>query len=265
MNIYLHELKIYWKSSITWIYSILGILVFFMSIFPVIYEDIDFMQQMLANFPEEFLRAFGMATVDLSSELGFYSFVFSYVLIAGSIQAMNLGVSVLSSELREKTADFLLAKPVTRNKIITSKILAVFTHIFITNVIFVIATRITVDLFKKNTYDVRILLLISITLFFVQLFFVSFGLFSSVLIGKIRTVVPLSLGVVFGFYIINLLNDTLGDEKLTYLTPFAYFNSENIIKTGSYDPKYLILCGILIITFTVATYVIYSKKDIPSV
>lgn len=265
MSIYFHELKTYCKSTITWILSLLGILAFFMAMFPVVYKDIDLMQKMLANLPVEFLRAFGITTMDLSSEVGFYSFVFSYILIAGSIQAMNLGVSVLSSEIREKTADFLLVKPVTRSKIITSKIAAILTHLIITNIVFVIASKIIVDLFKENPYDVKTLLLISITLFFVQLFFASLGLFISVLIKKLRTVLPLSLGIVFGFYIINLLNETLGEEKLTYFTPFAYFKPQEIIDTGSYNTKYLVLCGALIIMFTLGAYVIYSKKDIPSV
>lgn len=264
MNIYLHELKTYRKSTIIWILSLVGVLIFFMAMFPVVYEDFDIMQEVLANFPEEFLIAFGITTVDLSSEVGFYSFVFSYILLAGSIQAMNLGASVLSAEFREKTADFLLAKPITRNKIVSSKALAVLTHLIITNVVYTIAAKIVVDTIMKNVYDVKTLMLISASLFFVQLFFASFGLLLSSLMWKIRTVLPLSLGTVFGFYIINLLNDTLGEEKLTYITPFAYFKSQRIIETGSYDAKYLMLCAVLVILFIIGTYVIYSKKDIPS-
>lgn len=265
MNIYIHELKMYRKTAIVWNLSLIGVFALFMAMFPTIFSDAMLMQDMLSNFPEEFLRVFGMGSMDFSSEMGYYSYIFTYILVAGSILAMNLGISVLSEEIRENTADFLLAKPIKRNKIVTAKILAVMTFIIITNIIQIPTARVILELVKKNSFDNKIFLMISMTLLFIQIFFVSFGLFLSVLFKKIKSVVPISLGSVFGFYIIQFLNESLDDEKLSYFTPFAYFNSNRIIDTGGYDIKHLILCAIWVVIFTTVAYIVYSKKDIPSI
>ena len=47
-----------------------------------------------------------------------------YIVMAGGIYAAILGVSALVKEESEGTIEFLYSKPVTRSKIVTSKILA---------------------------------------------------------------------------------------------------------------------------------------------
>ncbi|MFZ3373601.1 MAG: ABC transporter permease subunit, partial [Desulfitobacteriaceae bacterium] len=118
--------------------------------------------------------------------------------MCGSIQAMNLGISILSKEVREKTADFLLTKPVSRCKIITAKLLSTLTSLVITDVIYLIITLIMLSLIQSGAYNLKIFLMISVTLFFVQLLFLSLGVIVSVVVPKIRSVLPISLGTVFG-------------------------------------------------------------------
>ena len=73
---------------------------------------------------------------------------------------------------------------------------------------------ITVTLLSTDSYDVELFVLFTLSLLFIQIFFASLGLFVSVFLRRIRTVLPISMGVVFIFYIIHLLNETLKDEKL---------------------------------------------------
>ncbi len=75
MNIYKHEFKMKIKSVITWSLS-LGILIFvFMSLYPSFAEDTELLNDVLANMPPEFLEAFGMAGIDMSTVLGFFGMV----------------------------------------------------------------------------------------------------------------------------------------------------------------------------------------------
>lgn len=265
MNIYLHELRTYRKSTITWTIALVMFSILFISMYPVLADDAKVFDQILGAFPEEFVKALGLSTLNLSTVLGFYSFVFAYVMLIGTIQAMNLGTSILSVEIREKTADFLLVKPVKRSKIVTSKLLAVLTSIIITDIIFTIAAKIMFDIVKTSDYEMKIFILITLTLFITQLVFIGLGMFVSVLFKKLKTVLPISLGFVFGFFIIDMLNETLDDVKLSYLTPFSYFNLEKIIETGKYDNNYLILSFILTFLLIGLSYVIYQKKDIHSI
>jgi ABC-2 type transport system permease protein len=97
------------------------------SLFPFLAGDAELLRDMMANFPEDLLMAFGMNGTDLSTVLGYYSFVFLFVQICLAIQASNYGFALVSIEERELTADFLLTKPVRRNRILTIKYLAAFT------------------------------------------------------------------------------------------------------------------------------------------
>ena len=93
------------------------------------------MNQMLAKFPPQLLAAFGMGNMDLASVLGFFGFLFVFVQLCLAIQASNYGFGLVSVEESELTADFLLSKPVSRRQVLTSKLLAAFTSLAITDLV----------------------------------------------------------------------------------------------------------------------------------
>ncbi len=262
MNMYIHELKMYRKSTIIWACSLIGIIVLFMSMFSSFSQDAALMQKIFENFPEEVQKAFGFSSLDLSTLLGYYGFIFAYVLLCGAIQAMILGTSIVSMEVREKTADFLLAKPVTRQQIITSKLLAALTCVVITNLIYFAASIITMEIVKSEPYSMKLLFMINITMFFVQLIFISLGILISVIAKKINSVLSVSLAVVFGFYIINLFGSAIGDEAIRYITPFRYFDIMYILENGAYEAKFIIIGIVFVVAAIIASYLVYSKKDI---
>src|SRR5665647_1698615 len=109
MNMYIHELKVYRKSTIVWTLSLIAIVIMFMSIFPAFAKDVAVFQKYIDSLPKTLIAALGVASLDLSV-LGFYSVIFIYITLCGSIQAMNIGLSIVSNEERSKTADFLLSK-----------------------------------------------------------------------------------------------------------------------------------------------------------
>ncbi|MFZ3100605.1 MAG: ABC transporter permease subunit [Desulfitobacteriaceae bacterium] len=178
---------------------------------------------------------------------------------------MNLGISILSKEVREKTADFLLTKPVSRCKIMTAKLLSTLTSLVITDVIYLIITLIMLSLIQSGAYNLKIFLMISVTLFFVQLLFLSLGVIVSVVVPKIRSVLPISLGTVFGFFILNLLDSVIGNKATRYLIPFLYYDSAYIIKNASYETSFVVLEIVFVVAAIGASYLIYSEKDIHTV
>lgn len=265
MNMFLHELRAYRKSTIIWSFSLVAIAVLMLSMFPSFSKDAADFNKLIEGYPEAVRKAIGLSIDSATSLLGFYSFVFGYILLCGSIQAMNLGTSIISKEIREKTADFLLTKPVTRGQIVTSKLLAVITSFAITNVIYLVAASFMVSSLKTEVFDFKIFFMISITVFFNQLMFMSLGVLVSVIVPKIKTVLPVSLGTVFSFFIIGMISSTTNDSSLRYITPFKYFDPPYIIKNSSYETRFIIIGLIFIIAATFMSYLIYSKKDVHSV
>lgn len=265
MNIYIQELKMAYKSAIAWIIGMLSLCLLFMMLFPSMSADAALMNDIFSKFPEALLKAFGISTLDMSTLFGFYGLIFNYVTLIGSIFAMKLGIGVLSEEARCKTSDFLLVKPVNRITIVSAKLGSVLTLIILQNTIYIIGAFIIANNYNTIGYNKATFLIINITLFLVQLFFIGFGFLLSVLIKKIKTVLPITMGVVFGFFILQLLNQTLGEKSLTYITPFAYFDMGYMIKTGKLSYSYVILDLVLVLIFVGLTYFIYQRKDMPSV
>ena len=265
MNILKHELRLYYKTTLTWAISIAFLVILFGAIYPTFSDSVDVMNKVLENFPEGFKEALGLGTMDLGEPLGFYGFMFMYITLTGAIQAMNLGLSILSNELRDKTADFLMAKPVKRIKILHAKFSAALINIVVTNIIFIIVSKIVLNSMADEGYSSQTFIFMACSLFLIQLFFLSFGMFISVFMDKMKSVVPISMGMVFGFFVLNMLNESLDGAPLSAITPFAYFSPGGIYETQSYDTKWLILNLVLVVVFSVGAYIRYIKKDIPSV
>jgi len=140
---------------VTWSIAVIAIIFLMMSIFSSFAEDAALMEETLASFPPELLAAFGMTDLDMASVLGYFSFIFVFVQICLAIQAANYGFSLVSVEERELTADFLLAKPVGRNQIMTSKLLSALTALAITNIVVWITSLAAINLFRDGReYDV---------------------------------------------------------------------------------------------------------------
>jgi ABC-2 type transport system permease protein len=265
MNMYLHEFKAIRKSTLLWTVSLVAIMSLFLAMFSGLSSDAEGFKQVLASYPEGIRNALGMSLDTITTLMGFYSFGFTYILVASSIQAMNLGTSILSKEIREKTADFLLSKPVTRGQIMTAKLLAAITSLVITQAVYLIASSVIAWSIKDATFDLGTFLLISFTAFFVQLIFLSIGYLFSVLIPKIRSVLSISLGTVIVFFMINILGSTFGDKAIRYMTPFKYYDTSYIMLHSAYESFYILVEFVFIIAILLTSYAIYLKKDIHAV
>ena len=175
---------------------------------------------------------------------------------------MNLGTSIVSKEVREKTADFLLTKPVTRTTVLTNKLLAALISIILTNIVYIGAATLLAFQVATEDFSVSIFILLSLTVFLVQLLFLAIGIIISVIVSRIKSVLTVSLATVFAFYFLGMFS---ADEAKRYLSPFKYFDTAYIMENASYEASFLITGAALMILAIGASYFIYAKKDIHSV
>ncbi len=265
MNMFLFEVKSLRKSTITWTLSILALAALYLSMYQSIVKDAEDFKELLGSYPPAVRDILGINLDYITSLLGFYSFIFTFIIICGAIQAMNLGLSILSKEARERTADFLLVKPVSRSLIVSAKLLAVVTSLVITNIVFITMTVLLANL-TNTDFDVKLFIMINLTMFFVQVIFAAIGMVISVFFKKIKTVLPLSLGFVFGFYFIGAFLVTDSSDKLERIfSPFKYFDVIYIINNASYEALYVIVGAVVVVVSIVASYIIYCKKDIHAI
>lgn len=265
MNMFLHELKTYRKSTLIWTVSVILLVGFFMSLFPAISHDADQFKKLLEGYPSAVRKAIGVSIGSITSLLGFYSYCFLYVVLCGSIQAMNLGIGIIAKEVQDKTADFLFTKPVTRTTVMTAKLLAALSSLLITNVIYLVAAGLISYNVSNKSLDIKNFLLISLTAFYIEIMFMALGVIIAVIARKIKSVLPLSLSIVFGFFILSMFGSVIGEKTVRYLTPFQYYETSYILKHGHYENAFIIIEVIFVILAIAASYLIYTKKDIHAV
>jgi ABC-2 type transport system permease protein len=259
MNIFIHELKSYKKTTIIWILSIIFLLFVTTSFYPIFSKDMSDFFEIINNLPDIMKTMLNMNADTMGSILGYYSFILMFIFICAGIQSMVLGMSILSKEVRESTADFLLSKPVSRLKIVVSKISSGLTLLVLSNIIYFIVFYLIL-LIHSNNINYNTYLLLTSSIFFISLIFYSLGLLISTII-KTKNVVSISLGVVFGFYILG----TFMEDKIRILMPFKYFNLSDILINNTYELKYVFVSLFIFIISSILVYVIYKNKDIQPV
>ena len=265
-TIYLHEFRARIRSVIIWSVSVAFLVFFFSSLFPGFASQAALLKDIFARMPAALIDAFGMQNTDLSTVLGFYSFVFIFVQLCLAIQAGNYGFGLVSIEETELTADFLLTKPVSRVQVITSKLLAALTSLTITNLVVWVVSFISLAMFNGGqSYDTGTLLLLLVSIIIFQLFFLAVGLVISLLVARVRSVTPYSLGLGFGMYVLSAFSAFLADVKLEYITPFKHLDPAYIVHNMAFDTPLVLLDVAVSLIALAVSYWLYLRRDIHAV
>lgn len=262
MGIYWQELRSYRRSTLIWVLTLCAITLMFLSVYTSLSSQITTFQNIVSQYPKALLTIINFRLEMFYTVFGYLSYIMTFIWIAGAIQAMNLGTSVISKEVSGKTADFLLSKPVSRNKMMAQKFLAVLTLIVFTNITFIAVAVLGAKLFSPSTFNMKLYLLMAATLFFVQLFFLCIGFLLGSVLPRIKNVITVTLPTVFALFIISSFGAIVDKPEVYYVTPFKYFDSVYIFRYGHYEYKYLAVLGAVVLVSLVVSFVVYNKKDI---
>lgn len=260
MTILKHELKQNRISLLVWTVSISFMIAVCVFLYPEMKGEMESISDVFADMGS-FSAAFGMDQVSFGTLLGYYSIECGNVLgLGGAFFAALCGVSVLAKEEKDHTAEFLLTHPISRVKVITQKLLAVFMQIVILNVIVYVAVIISMFAIGETVpWKEMNLLHIAYFLLQVELAGICFGISAFLKRGSLG----IGLGVAIVMYFLNLIsNITESAEFLKYITPFGYAEGSEVVANVELDMK-LILIGMAYAIFGIAVaYWKYTKKDI---
>ena len=138
MNIFKFEFKRNLKSLIYWSIGASAIILVFMGLFPSM-KDMG-MQELVGSkldaLPPAVLEIFNFSSVtDFSKINDYMGYTFQYIAMAFGIYGVTLGVNSIIQEESEGTIEFLYSKPVSRSKILWSKILSIAVTFFAFSII----------------------------------------------------------------------------------------------------------------------------------
>lgn len=266
LTIYLHEVRARLKSVLVWSLSVGALIFFFSSIYSGFADQAAVMNQMMEKFPPALSDAFGLGNVDLSSVMGYFGFLFIFAQLCLAIQAANYGIGLVSIEEIELTADFLLTRPVSRLQVLGSKLLAAGTALLITNLFTWGISFLSLALYSGgNPWEKARLVLVLSSIAVLQFWFVSIGLLISLLVRRVRSITPFSLGMGFGAYVLSAFSGIFADIKLEYITPFKQLDPAYMVNNGAYDSPLLMLNLAMSIIALVVSVVLYLRRDIHAV
>lgn len=260
MTIFKHELRQGRGPLIIWTAVIAFMLGICVLIYPEMSKQLDGIGDAFSNMGS-FSAAFGMDRISFGEFMGFFGVECGNVLgLGGAFFAALTGISALSKEEREHTAEFLLSHPMSRRSVVAQKLAAVLAQVVILNAAAVGVTALT-TLMIGETPELKPLALMFASHLMMQaeIAAICFGI--SAFIG--RGGLGAGLGLAALFYFLNLIaNLTESARLLKFITPFGYTDSANIIADGRIETKYLAAGLILTVIGIAAAFGKYTKKDI---
>lgn len=258
------ELKDNLKSFIIWTSILILMYLMVFLIYPSIMnsENSAMLNEMLSAFPEEVLRMFNMDISGIDSVFSWFKTEgLTFLILIGSVYSSMIGISILSKEESDKTIEFLYSKPVTRNKIITSKIISGL--IYVIGMIVVVTLFNLLGMYLSDDIEIKKFMLLSITPLFTMISFFFVSMLLAVLIKRPKKIIGYSLGLVFISYflqIIGNLNDK--SEFLKYLSIFELTPARDIIVNNSFNIMYPLISIIISLVSASLIYILYNKKEL---
>ena len=264
-NLFARELRRNALSLIIWS----GILTFLigvtMSVYPVFLANQSKIIGMLSIIPAEALEFKGISNLgDLLSVLGFYAVNnIIYMLVLGSVYSIVLSSNILLKEEYNKTAEYLLTRPLTRSEIFGSKLSVIFINIIVLNLVTSLVGYLCIVLVSNGTFSLNAFLILSLYTLLLNMLFAAAGLFLSVVLKRPKPITTFCIGLVIILYFVFTISKiTESVAKIGYLTPFKY------VDTNVIDPAYKLnpINMIYFIGFTLLlmgySYRLYLRKDI---
>ena len=232
------EFKTYLKSFIIWTLIITILYIGVALIYPYVITDdtMKNMDELIQVFPPELLKAFNMDMASVSTYYGWLKTEgYTFLLMIIGIYASITGSNILLVEESEKTIEYLGSLPIKRSRIVTNKIIVGI--IYITTMIILIGLFNYIALLLSGSFSHKEYLLLSITPLLMALPLFAINLFISTFMHKTKKTIGLSLGLVFIFYVINLLSDMTSKAKfLKYFTIYTLADIRNVILDTRINP-----------------------------
>lgn len=263
MNIFWREMKAYRKSLIFWCIGVFLMVVAGMSKYAGLSSTGQSMNEMMTDMPRSLQAIFGIGALDLNKASGFYGLLYLYLLLMATVHASMLGANIISKEESDKTSEFLFAKPVSRNTVITSKLLAAFVNIIIFNLATLVSSILIVGQYSDGEAVNGDIALTLLGMFILQILFLLIGSAIAAVKKKSKAAGSIAAGVLLLAFIISVaidLNEQM--DILKYITPFKYFEAKNVMYGGGLDLVFVALSLALSAVLFGMTYVFFRKRDL---
>ncbi len=250
--------KINFKAILGWCVAVFGIMFLYMILFPSIQ---DMANIKLDAMPKELLQFVGLENMsDMNNFVSYFGMIFKLILIAISIFSVTFSSGIISKEEKNKTIEFLYSQKFSRIEIFMSKCFVSYVAVLAVIACATISTLICGFAVGGETFIVEdITSMVGISLI-TPFFFFIVGSAIAGFSGKIASNMIGSL-VVLVSYLIGYLGTLLGEETLSYFSPFEIFTPTNALNIENDMVVAMIIYFVLSVLLILGSALVYKKRD----
>lgn len=249
------------KSLLIWTGSISIIYIIIIALYPTIISSSNNLNQVLENFSPEILQVFNMDIIDLSEYTGWYiSEGLIFIILGIGIYSAILGSNIVLKEENDRTIEYLATLPISRTKILLTKVFVGIINILLITFLVGLVNTIGAAIIQEVNYSQMLMISITPCLTSLILFFV--GLLVSMFFKKTNVTLPVSIGLVFGFYLLDILTKLSDKLKwLRYFTPITLADTRNIISDNQFNILYVFITIIISVLMYGLSVKLYNNKE----
>ena len=218
------------------------------------------LNQFVQSLPRLMRALYGMDGIDISSFTGYFGLLLLYVLIMVAVHGAFLGTSLIHLEFKERTADFLFVKPVTRDNLLLRKLAGGLIVIFILEGIiaaccyYVFRSSGQLDLLPKTI----------VATVLTHIFFFALGFFLTIVMPKSKQGQQVSLIIVLLCYLSITMSQLYNQEWILNFNPIGWYNKHLYTATAaSLNLAAASMIGLILLLVGGGIY-LFRRKDIPA-
>ncbi len=247
-----------------WSIAIVAFIVLNLAFYPSFKDQAGELDKALSNMPDS-LKALFTDTGDFTSPVGYLSSQIYYLLLPAllTVYSIGIGASLLAKEEQQGTLELLLARPLSRTKLLISKLIAGLLGLLFLGTIALIVSVISVHLVGLEVSRLAVAVTTLDAMLLAGLFGAIAFMFSA--LGRPARLASIGIAslVAFGGYIISSLDQTV--TVLTWpakLLPYHYYTPAEILR-GTTSGKWQML-GFLIASLLlfVIAWIGFRRRDI---
>ena len=262
MTFFLHEFKLNFKSLLVWTVVIALLIVIAVMKFSGFVGN-EASLAIMDSIPPQLLDAMQMRSFNLTTLEGFFGVMFIYFALMGAMAAAMWGSDAISREERDRSAEFSLVLPVSRSRVVTTKLLAALANC----VLFVLFTWLisiyAVKVYAPSAAFYQFLRLEMLAMYLLELIFLAIGVMLACALKDHKLGGSIAIGIILGAYFMSVIaNISPKLDWLKSINPFSWFDAVTFFNTGALKTSSLILTAILVVTCLLVAYFSYEKRDL---
>jgi ABC-2 type transport system permease protein len=256
-----HEWKQNVRNLLIWSLAVGAMGMLCICLFASMTEDMAELSESFSNMGA-FSDAFGMSTLSIATLTGYFATEVGTVHgLGGGMFAAMLAIDIISKEEEQHSGEFLFSLPVSRSKVLFSKLLCVgilLVCFAMLCALFYLAGFLYLEEEVPEEFMAFILRQLGMTM---EIAAICFGI--SAMSGKSK--IGLGLGITLFFYFYDLLGRVVPDiEDYLFLGPYSYANASEIFTGVEPSMESLITAILVSLAFIGFGFFVFERRDLAS-